>query len=351
MRVGLVCPYDMGAHGGVQDQVVRLSGWLAAAGHEAIVIGPGECDLPGFVSAGPVTVVPANGATTPVALSKQAAAAVLGALDEVDVAHIHEPLMPQVSLTALRRATVPMVGTFHADTSKPAEWVYKLGKPLTSRWFKRLDVITAVSAIASRVVDNTGRVRIIPNGVDVAAYAPETKTPKSVVFLGRNDERKGLPVLLEAWPQIHSSHADAHLTVVGADESGAGIAGVEFAGRVSEEVKRQHLKNAVVYCAPNLSGESFGIVVVEGMAAGCAVVASGLPAFVRVAGDAARFVAPGDSAGLATQIADLLADERTARELGASAQDRAQQFSGEVVAAAYIEAYEDAVSGQLRRYD
>ena len=198
MRVGLVCPYDLGAHGGVQDQVIRLSGWLGDAGHQATVIGPGICDLPGFVSAGPVTVVPANGATTPVALSKQAVTAVLGALDDVDVAHIHEPLMPQVSLTALRKAAVPLVGTFHADTSKPAEWVYKLGKPLTSRWFQRLDVITAVSPIAARVVNDTGRVRIIPNGIDVAAYAPGDKKPGSVVFLGRNDERKGLPVLLAA---------------------------------------------------------------------------------------------------------------------------------------------------------
>lgn len=345
MRVGLVCPYDMGAHGGVQDQVIRLSGWLAAAGHEATVIGPGVCDLPGFVSAGPVTVVPANGATTPVALSKAAAGAVLGALEKVDVAHIHEPLMPQVSLTALRKATVPLVGTFHADASKPAQWVYKLGKPLTSRWFQRLDVITAVSAIASRVVDGTGRVRIIPNGVDVAAYAPDTKTPTSVVFLGRNDERKGLPVLLEAWPHIRAAYSDAHLTVVGAEQPGESIAGVEFAGRVSEQAKRDYLKDAVVYCAPNLSGESFGIVVVEAMAAGCAVVASGLPAFVRVAGDAARFVAPGDSAGLATQIGALLADGQAAQALGSAAQDRARRFSGEVVAAAYIEAYEDAVSG------
>jgi phosphatidylinositol alpha-mannosyltransferase len=344
MRVGLVCPYDMGAHGGVQDQVIRLSGWLRDAGHQATVIGPGICDLPGFVSAGPVTVVPANGATTPVALSKQAVATVLLALDDVDVAHIHEPLMPQVSLTALRKAAVPLVGTFHADTSKPAEWVYKLGKPLTSRWFQRLDVITAVSPIAARVVNDTGRVRIIPNGIDVAAYAPGDKKPGSVVFLGRNDERKGLPVLLAAWPEIRKAHPDAQLTVVGAEQAGASIGGVEFAGRVSEEAKRQHLKGAAVYCAPNLSGESFGIVVVEGMAAGCAVVASGLPAFVRVAADAARFVPPGDSAGLAAQISELLADESAARALGAAALERVQRFSGEVVAAAYIDAYEDAAN-------
>ncbi len=344
MKVALVCPYDMGAHGGVQDQVVRLSRWLTEAGHQAVVIGPGESDLPGFVSAGPVTVVPANGATTPLALAKSAGALVLEALDDVDVAHIHEPLMPQVSLVALRKGSVPLIGTFHADTSKPARWVYKLGKPLTSRWFSRLAVITAVSPIAAHVVADTGRVRIIPNGIDVASYAPGDKSQGSVVFLGRNDERKGLPVLLAAWPKVRETHPAATLTVVGAEQPGTSIEGVHFAGRVSEDSKLQYLKEALVYCAPNLSGESFGIVVVEAMAAGCAVVASGLPAFVRVAGDAARFVAPGDAFGLATEISSLLSDQTAARVLRSAALEQAQQYRGEVVAAAYIEAYEDALA-------
>ena len=349
MKVGLVCPYDMGAHGGVQDQVIRLSRWLTDVGHEAIVIAPGTSDVEGFVSAGPATVVPANGATTPIALSAGAAAAVLGALEDVDVAHIHEPLMPRVSLTALRKATVPMVGTFHADTSALAQRVYQVGKPLTSRWFRHLDVITAVSPIAARVVEDTGRVRIIPNGVDIEMYSPVEKVPGSVVFLGRNDERKGLPVLLAAWPEIRKTHPQATLTVVGAEQPGGAVPGVGFVGRVSEEAKRQHLSEASVYCAPNLSGESFGIVVVEGMAAGCAVVASGLPAFVRVAGDAALFAAPGDGAGLADQITRLLSDADLASSLSAAAMERAKLFSGESVATDYITAYEDAVAAHHTR--
>ena len=346
MKVGLVCPYDMGAHGGVQDQVVRLADWLRQDGHEVIVIAPGESDLPGFVSAGAVTVIPANGARTPIALSPAAVAVVVDALGEVDVAHIHEPLMPQVSLAALRKASVPLVGTFHADTSATAELVYKFGKLLVSRWFKRLSVITAVSPIAARVVVGTGRVRIIPNGIDVEAYAPETKTPDSVVFLGRNDERKGLRILLAAWPRIRVAHPDAELTVVGAESPGQSMPGVRFVGRVSEETKRQHLARASVYCAPNLSGESFGIVLVEGLAAGCAVVASGLPAFVRVAGDAARYVAPGDSRGLADEITRVLDDGRLAGSMRQAAVDRAKHFSGPVVAGAYVDAYRDAVAGK-----
>jgi len=344
VRVGLVCPYDLGAHGGVQDQVTRLSRWLTDAGHAVAVIAPGDSEIAGFVSAGPATVVPANGARTPVALAPQARRRVLAALIDVDVAHVHEPLMPQVSLTALREAPVPMVGTFHADPSKAAEWVYRLGRPLTAQWFRRLDVITAVSAISARVVDDTGRVRIIPNGIDVDDYTPGEKRPGSVVFLGRNDERKGLPVLLEAWPAIRAAHPSARLTVVGAENPGAIVPGVEFVGLVAEEEKRKHLMGATVFCAPNLSGESFGIVVVEAMAAGCAVVASGLPAFVRVAGDTARFVAPGDPRGLASEVIALLEDEGAARELGRAATQASRRFGREPVSTAYIAAYEEALA-------
>lgn len=347
MRIGLVCPYDLGVHGGVQDQVLRLSRWLQDGGHFVRVIGPGKCEIPGFVSAGSPTAVPANGAMTPVALSPGVGSRVIEALADVDVAHIHEPLMPQVSLTALRKAPVPLVGTFHADVSRVAEQVYRLGRPLTRRWFRRLNVITAVSPIAARVVTKTGRVRIIPNGVDVDLYTAGEKRPGSVVFLGRNDERKGLPVLLAAWPKIRAACPGAGLTVVGAENPGEPVPGVAFVGRVSEEEKRRHLAEAAVFCAPNLGGESFGIVLVEAMAAGCAVVATGLPAFVHVAGAAARFVAPGDVPGLADEVIALLGDETVARELGSAASIASERFGREPVAAAYLAAYHEALQGAV----
>ena len=344
MKIGLVCPYDISRSGGVQDQVKRLRRWLDEAGNEVKLIAPGDSAEPGFVSAGRATVVPANGAATPVALSVSAGQRVINALQDVDVAHVHEPLMPQVSLSALRRAPVPLVGTFHADVSAPAGAVYRYGKPLTRKWFKRLAVITAVSPIAARVVADTRRVRIIPNGIDVELYASEEKQPGSVAFLGRNDERKGLRYLLAAWPQVRAAHPSAELTVIGAEDPGAAPVGVEFVGRVEESVKREMLGRASVFCAPNLGGESFGIVVVEAMAAGCAVVASGLPAFVRVAGDTARFVAPADSSGIADAITQLLDDEQTARALGRAAVAASQRFGRERVAAEYLAAYEDALS-------
>jgi phosphatidylinositol alpha-mannosyltransferase len=324
--------------------VIRLRRWIDEAGHEVKLIAPGDSDEPGFVSVGPATVIPANGAATPVALSVSAGQRVIDALRDVDVAHVHEPLMPQVSLAALRRAPVPMVGTFHADVSVPAGAVYRFGRPLTSKWFKRLDVITAVSPIAARVVADTGRVRVIPNGIDVEEYVSKGKQPGSVAFLGRNDERKGLRYLLAAWPQVRAAHPAAKLTVIGAEDPGSGPEGVRYVGRVEEGVKRDLLGRSSVFCAPNLSGESFGIVVVEAMAAGCAVVASGLPAFVQVAGDSARFVAPGDSGGIADAISQLLDDEEAAKAMGEAAAAASRRFGRERVAAEYLAAYEDALN-------
>ena len=198
MRLGLVCPYDLGAPGGVQDQVIRLQRWLLDAGHDVRLIGPGENPNLDFVSVGTATVVPANGAAAPIALSAAAARRVVEELGRVDVAHIHEPLMPQVSLAAMRRAPVPTVGTFHADVSRVADLVYRAGRPLVRRWLGRLNVLTAVSPVAARVVADTGRVRIIPNGIDVDEYGATAKRAATVAFLGRDDARKGLRVLVAA---------------------------------------------------------------------------------------------------------------------------------------------------------
>lgn len=342
MRIGLVCPYDLGSPGGVQDQVLRLQRWMQQAGHDVKLIGPGHNPDLDFVSVGSTTVIPANGAATPIALSATASRRVVEELESVDVAHIHEPLMPRVSLSAMRRATVPMVGTFHADVSKAAGLVYRLGRPLTSKWFARLRVITAVSPVAARVLADTAGVRIIPNGIDVDQYGGAEKRTGTVAFLGRDDQRKGLRFLLEAWPQIRAEHPRAELTVIGADDPGHGPGGIRYTGRVSEAEKQRLLSEAAVFCAPNLSGESFGIVVVEAMASGCAVVASGLPAFVHVAGDTARYVPPADPASIAQEINSLLKDDEMAAALGAAAEARSLQFGRDQVAAAYGSAYEDA---------
>lgn len=342
MRIGLVCPYDLGAAGGVQDQVVLLAAWLREAGHDVIVVGPGTADLAGFVSAGPVTVVPANGAATPLALHRDAASKTLEALAAVDVVHLHEPLMPQVCLAALRDAPASLVGTFHAAPSRMGRSVYSLARPVTRRWLSRLAVKTAVSAVAAEPL--SGPVRIIPNGIDTAAYRSKGKTGATVMFLGRDDERKGLAVLLAAWPTVVARVPEARLTVVGAAADGRSLPRVTFTGRVSDAEKRAHLAETEVFCAPNLGGESFGIVVAEAMAAGCAVVASGLRSFVQVAGAAAEYVPPRDSAGLAGAIVALLTDHPRRSALAAEAVVTSRRFDVGIVAGAYLDTYAEAIA-------
>jgi phosphatidylinositol alpha-mannosyltransferase len=172
-----------------------------------------------------------------------------------------------------------------------------------------------------------------------------------VVFVGRDEPRKGLDVLLDAWPEVRAVHPGAHLHVVGAERP-AGPEGVVFLGRVDEARKRDELLEASVLCAPNLGGESFGLVVAEGMAAACAVVAADIPAFRAVLGDDGLLVEPGDPNTLGSAVAGLLADPAAAGRLGERARRAARRFDAGAVAAAYLDAYRAAAAsgrGAARR--
>jgi len=249
--------------------------------------------------------------------------------------------MPMVSLSA-SRVDVPSVGTFHADAATWARRSLRLAGPVTRALAGHLDVTTAVSPIARSVVDAIEDVRVIPNGIDVSAYRTGAAEPSRIVFVGRDDPRKGLDVLLEAWSKVHVECPDATLDVVGARRDGP-EEGVTFHGWVDEDRKRELLGRASIAVAPNLGGESFGIVVAEEMASSCAVIASALPAFTHVLGDAGEFVKPGDADGLAERMLVLLTDDARRNHLASAAAERVERFDGSVVAAAYVRAYEDAV--------
>jgi phosphatidylinositol alpha-mannosyltransferase len=343
MRVGLVSPYDLGRPGGVQDQVIRLAGWLRDVGHDPIVVGPGDEGPPGAILLGRTTVLTVNRAATPVRLDPRVGRELTRALADVDVIHVHEPLAPAVSLSALRVDGPPKVATFHAD---PPLWVrrlYRYGRSGVRMALGRASVVTVTSPISGGSIDGIVDYRIIPNGIDVQSYSRGPKEPCRVAFLGRDDERKGLSVLLDAWPAVREAIPEATLAVMGADRGAAGD-GVQYLGWVDDDAKRDILAAATVFCAPNLGGESFGIILAEAMASGCAVVASTIPAFEYVAGPAARFVSPGESAPLAREIIGLLVNSADAHDLGHAAAERVQRFDGSAVAAAFVDAYEDALA-------
>lgn len=343
MNVAIVCPYDLGRPGGVQDQVIKLDRWLSDLGHEVTIVGPGTQGPENAILLGPTTVVKANASSAPISLNPRVRASIDAAVESSDVVHIHEPLMPTISLAATRITEKPTVGTFHADPPRWARRGYSAISPVLKRALSRLDVVTTVSPVSHSAIRSVVDARLIPNGIDLSSYRHDEKVKGRVVFLGRDDARKGLDVLLAAWPEILNVHPGATLRVVGA-ERGSEIRGVEFRGRVDEDVKIDELAVAEVFVAPNLGGESFGIVVAEGMASGAAVVASGIPAFLYVLGDAGEIVAPGDASGLALRISDLLTDTDRRTAKGLAGLERVKQFSGSRVAAMYAVAYEDALT-------
>lgn len=346
MKVAVVSPYSLDQPGGVQDQVIEISGRLGEHGIESWVVGPGSSGPEGAHLLGKGVTLPANGSRAPIALNplvmRRAAAAIRGA----DVIHLHEPLMPLVGWGLLRDVGVPVVGTFHADPSIFIRSSYRRLQPVARRLVGRLAGATAVSEVAASAVRGfVADLQIIPNGLDTALYAsPVDKVRNRLAFIGRDEPRKGLDTLLAAWPSIRLASPDATLDVVGASRSEA-AEGVRFLGRVDGSEKRRVLAEAAVFVAPNLGGESFGITLLEGMAAGCAVVASDLPAFQNVGGSGASYFPRGDSGALAVRVLELIGDEALLTGAAAAARRRSDIYDWTTVLPAYIRLYRSASSG------
>lgn len=348
LRVGLVSPYDLSVPGGVQQITIELAAELRRNGDEVVVVGAGSkaSHDPGHdsstVMAGRPFRVRANDSVVPLTLSPLSWGRVSGALAAVDVVHLHEPLVPLVGWKALF-VDKPMVATFHADPPRLVALAYRFA-PLVGRRLRRA-AITAVSETAARVIPASwGPVTVIPNAIDTASYQlPVGRVDRRVCFLGRDEPRKGLDVLLRAWPLVRDRIPDAELKVMGAARPDA-RPGVEFLGRVSSGEKKRILASSLVYVAPNTGGESFGIVIAEAMAAGCAVVSSGLAAFSDVLGDAGRLVPVGDAPRLAAVVVELLNAPTAARALGQRAMEEARRFDWSVVGGAYRDLYEEVVS-------
>lgn len=345
MKVAVVCPYGLEVPGGVQNQAVSLVEWLRAEGDDAWVVAPGSGGPDGTRHVGATTPVPANRSRARLALDPRVVGRVRAAISDAEVVHIHEPFQPMVSLGALISGGPPKVGTFHADPGGGVRTAYAAGGFLLRSWARKLAVATAVSPVAQRGVAGICTARIIPNAIDIAAFAvDEPRIAGRVAFLGRDEPRKGLDVLLDAWPLASEWVPDAELVVIGAAREDA-PEGVVFHPDVEDDEKRRLLASSSVVCAPNLGGESFGLVLVEAMAAGCAIVASAIPAFVAVVGEAGVLVAPGDTFGLGTSLGELLANPDRIDALAGMGRIRAQSFDAAEVFPRYRDAYYEALAG------
>ncbi len=354
VRIGMICPYSLTVPGGVQGQVLGLSRMLRGMGHQVRVLGP--CDGPppdaGITPLGVSIPTAANGSVAPIAPDVSAQLRTIRVLrdEEFDVVHLHEPFCPGPTHTAILFKTAPLVGTFHAAGTSAG---YRFFKPLTTRVANRLDVRCAVSDDARALAQASlgGHYEMVFNAVDVAEFAKAAPTPtgqRTILFVGRHEPRKGLAVLLDA---MAAMPPDVRLWVASdgpeTEELQAKVAGdarIEWLGRISDAEKAQRLRGADVFCAPSLRGESFGVVLLEAMAAGTAVVASDLPGYANVArqGRDAVLVPPGDAAALAAGLRRVLDDKDLERELIASGDQRAAEFSMEHLAARYVELYERA---------
>lgn len=347
MRVGLVCPYSFDEPGGVQAHVLDLAAKLRELGHHSQVLGPasGRTELPDYVTrGGPAVPVRYNGSVARLSFGPQVRWTTRHFIEEgnFDVLHVHEPNSPSYSMVATRMATGPIVATYHA--SAESSYALKLALPALRGSLEKIRAGIAVSDQAWRwQAEQVGTDPvIIPNGVDTRRFAAARSEHESgeveIVFLGRHDEpRKGLDVLLQA---VELLPRRPRVTVVG----GGGprrVDGVEFTGRVTETEKAEILGRADIFVAPNLGGESFGIILVEAMAAGCAVVASDIPAFAAVCGeDAGLRFPPGDASALARQLRMLIDDIALRNRLAARGARRAQDFDWDVVARQVIAVYE-----------
>lgn len=361
MRIGMVCPYSFDYPGGVQAHIENLAAELRKRGHEVMVLAPGTKgaepdEYTTFV--GPGLGIPYNGSVARLAFGPRTWRATRTWLETTrpDVLHIHEPNAPGTGMFALAQANGPIVATFHTAiaSSKVLSTFSGALAPLLEKIRGRI----AVSDVARRwQVQALGSDAVeIPNGVDVSFYrrfrdegtVAQTDAPL-VCFLGRFDEpRKGFPTLLRAWPSVRRAVPNARLIVMGdgdraaAEEALANTGGVEFLGRVDEETKARILAEADVYCAPNTGGESFGIVLVEAMSAGTAVLAADIDGFRRVLrnGECGVLFRTADPESLSAELITLLTDPASRAGVIEAADDVIDEYDWPNVAQRVLRVYE-----------
>ena len=361
MRIGMVCPYSFDVPGGVQSHVLQLAEVMRARGHQVSVLAPASphMALPDYVvSGGKAVPIPYNGSVARLRFGPATHRLVKKWIAEgdFDVLHLHEPNAPSLSLLALMIAEGPIVATFHTSTTKSLALGVFQG--ILRPWNEKIVGRIAVSDLARRwQIEALGSDAVqIPNGVDVASFASARplrgypRPGRTVLFLGRFDEpRKGMSVLLGALPALVRGFGDVEILIVGRgdeddlrQQAGELAGHLRFLGQVDDAQKASALRSADVYCAPNTGGESFGIVLVEAMAAGTPVVASDLDAFRRVLADgkAGRLVDVGDPAALAEALIVMLTDDALRNRYIAAAAKEVRRYDWSVVADDILRVYE-----------
>jgi phosphatidylinositol alpha-mannosyltransferase len=367
MKIGIVCPYDMDRSGGVQEHVLAQAGELQKRGHDVTILTPKARNrvlgVPGAVKI--IYLGNSTKVKTPINTSLELGASLKrDAVDDVlaaqkfDLLHIHEPEVPFLGAQIVAKASCPIIATFHAihPETPLARTIEVVRIPYSRSIFSRLTELTAVSdAAAIFVRERTGRkVHIIPNGIDLAKYSFEphvhTTEPKSILYIGRLEKRKGVIYLIKAYAVLAKKRPDISLNLAGDGElrdsleeyvKSHKIPRVNFMGFVSEAKKTKLLHQATIFCSPAIYGESFGIVLLEAMASGTVIVAGDNQGYAGVLTGTGRLslVSPKQVSEFSRRLDVLLDDEGLRQNWLDWAQKTVQQYDYPKVVDQYLAVY------------
>lgn len=353
LRVAMVCPYSVSVPGGVQAQALGLARTMRELGHEVRVLAP--CDGPPpttFVTPlGASLPTSSNGSVAPLAPDPSAALRTIRALNDeaFDVVHLHEPLVPGPTATALLMQMAPTLGTFHAAGDPDSyRWLTRTARWAADHLTRRVVVSEAARELAERHLGGT--YTVLYNGIETERFrrpsVPREDRP-TIFFCGRYEPRKGLEVLLESLDHLPATLRNDVVLWVASE--GVGLDAVrarhrddrriEWLGRVDDEEKIERLARCTAFCAPSLHGESFGIVLLEAMAAGAPLVAADIDGYRQVArhGESALLSPPGDAPALAAHLASVLNGDTM--DLVEGGLRRAEEFSMARLAESYLGIY------------
>ncbi|MEK7247226.1 MAG: glycosyltransferase family 4 protein [Chloroflexota bacterium] len=372
MRVALVSPYDWCVPGGVNRHVTNLAQHFIRRGNDVKVIAPASkrlraqpewLQIIGHSSIG----LPASGSVANIALSYNLGPRVKSYLERepFDIVHIHEPFMPLLPFQFVRYSKSTTVATFHAARDTGSR-IYAYTRFMIQPWWPRIDGRIAHSRAALKLIGKyfAARYRIIPSGIDYAFFASEAPpipkfmdNKRNILFVGRQEQRKGLPYLLEAYAKLKKEMPDTRLIVVGPDgglRPGAiryiaqnDVKDVVFTDFVPYEELPRYYRSADVFCAPNTGHESLGLIILEAMAAGAPIVATKIQGFQDVLTDGVHglLVPPRDSEALAGALKRMLSDSAMREEMGKAGSRDARNYSWDEMSGRVLQMYEDTANG------
>jgi phosphatidylinositol alpha-mannosyltransferase len=367
MKVALVSAYDYAHPGGVTEHVRYLAAGLRGRGHEVVIFAPCSASLrdqeADFIRVGRPFPIPTHGSVARITVSFHLMNRIKHYVRDsgFDIIHYHEPLMPVLPVTALRFSKTCNVGTFHAFARSNVGYYY--GKPLLKRYVRRLHARIAVSNPAREFVEHyfPGEYRIVPNGIDVERFRQATPLPEfrdgmiNILFVGRLEYRKGLGYLLRAYEQLKPLYPNVRLIIAGDGPlrrwygnflARKQLPDIVMAGFVASDQLPRYYASCDIFCSPATGDESFGIVLLEAMAAGRPIVATNIDGFRGVVthGREALLVDRKSKRQLAYALETLINGPQIRQDLARAGQQTVQQYDWERVVDQVQDVYQQARS-------